>query len=350
MARRLLLFSSITFLLATASNAQLQRIVLQGTGAPQVFTDINAALAAAQPNDRLYFSGGAFVATDGFTLSMPLHFIGAGMHPDSTNVTGATTITTSGGGDRFIFTTAAGGSSFTGINFDPFELRYGTGDGDDDPVNMVFERCSFHGEMKLGFATLASSSSSLTECVFFDRIFGNGGAASIDRCVFGQLGYSVVGFTPGGLIMRNSVMLNGGIENSVNAIVQNCIFSGANPPLYQMNGTQITNCIIGASEMFVGVGSGNVETNTIYSQTPANTYVSETDNLYQFTDDLHLQPGSPGIGAGNDGTDIGIYGTSSPYKPGNVPFNPHYRAAAIGTSTNANGDLPVNIRVAAQPN
>ena len=78
--------------------------------------------------------------------------------------------------------------------------------------------------------------------------------------------------------------------------------------------------------------------------------MNETDGVYQYTDDLHLAVGSGGIGAADDGTDIGLYGSGSPYKPGAVPFNPHFRAAVIAPSTNANGDLPVNIRVAAQPN
>ena len=65
---------------------------------------------------------------------------------------------------------------------------------------------------------------------------------------------------------------------------------------------------------------------------------------------MHLAPGSGGIGAADDGTDIGIYGSSSPYKPGNVPYNPHFRTATVAPATNPNGDLPVNIHVAAQPN
>jgi hypothetical protein len=49
-----------------------------------------------------------------------------------------------------------------------------------------------------------------------------------------------------------------------------------------------------------------------------------------------------------DGTDVGIYGTASPYKPGGVPYNPHFRSATIAPATDPDGDLPVNIRVAAQ--
>jgi hypothetical protein len=80
------------------------------------------------------------------------------------------------------------------------------------------------------------------------------------------------------------------------------------------------------------------------------TFTSETNGTYQFSDDLHLLPGSPGVNAGNDGNDIGLFGTSAPYKEGNIPYNPHFRSAVIAPATNPNGDLPVNIRVAAQPN
>jgi hypothetical protein len=80
--RTLVLFSS-AILVAGSLHAQLPRIVLQGSGGPQVFTDITEALTAAQPNDKLYFSGGTFSAPLGITVDKPLHFIGAGIHPDS---------------------------------------------------------------------------------------------------------------------------------------------------------------------------------------------------------------------------------------------------------------------------
>jgi hypothetical protein len=83
---------------------------------------------------------------------------------------------------------------------------------------------------------------------------------------------------------------------------------------------------------------------------PASIFINEANGNYQFTDDLHLAPGSSGIGGATDGTDIGIYGSSSPYKAGAMPYNPHFRAASVAPATNADGDLPVNIRAAAQNN
>lgn len=333
-------------LLYTTSWAQVPRIVLQGNGAPQVFASIYDAVAAAQPDDKLYFSGGTFLADSGLTLTIPLHFIGAGMHPDSSNVTMPTVLVTNGSAD-FVFNTSASGSSFTGIAFNPGgELYYGTDGTNDDAVDMFFERCSFKW-FRLGWVEPSTSSTVFEECVFFDGSAGYGGSAVMDRCVVQGGPLNI--FRPTGLTLRNSVVLGQRLQNSGNSIVQNCVFTYGGAPLWQVGGVQITNCIINSGAMFSNSG-GNTETNTIYDQTPAMTFVNESDGYYQFTDDLHLLPGSPGVGAGNDGTDIGLYGTASPYKPGNVPYNPHFRAAAIAPATNPDGTLPVNIRVAAQTN
>lgn len=346
MNHRSTLLLAVTALLCAPADAQLERIVVQGSGAPQVFTSIYDAVAAAQPNDKLYFSGGTFLANSGLTLTMPLHFIGAGIHPDSTAATLPTVLTTNGSAD-FVFPTSASGSSFTGIRFNPGgEIYYGTNGTDDDAVDMLFERCSFK-YVRLGWVEPSTSSTTFNECVFYNGLGGYGGAATVDRCIF--QGGAINIFRPSGLILRNSVVLGQRLQNSQNALVENCVFTYNGAPLWQVSGVQITNCIINSAGMFSN-SSGNTETNTIYSQTPAMTFVSETDGAYQFTDDLHLLPGSPGVNAGNDGTDIGLYGTSSPFKPGNVPYNPHFRTATIAPATNSNGELPVNIRVAAQPN
>jgi hypothetical protein len=95
---------------------------------------------------------------------------------------------------------------------------------------------------------------------------------------------------------------------------------------------------------------GGVEFNNIFNQAAEAIFVNELDGKYQFTDDVHLAGGSPGTGAGSDGNDIGIYGSDSPYKPGGVPHVPHYRRIDIATGTNASGNLPAIVRVAAQPN
>ena len=344
--RSLPLLFSIGFFVGTAS-AQLPRIVVQGSGDPQVFTDLGDAITAAQPNDRLYFSGGTFLEADGITIDKPLHFVGAGIRPDSSSTTGTTMLATDVSTDITI-TTNASGSTFTGIILNPGgDIQYGTSINDDDPTDLVFQRCSFSKAMSLGFAEGASSSSSFDECIFRDVLTGRAGTAVVSRCIFD--GATVSLFRPSGLFLKNSVLLASRFQNSSNATVQNCVFTYNGAPLWQVSGVQISNCLITGTGMFSNSGSTNQESNNIYGQDASTIFVDETDGIYGFNDDLHLSSSSPGVGAGNDGNDIGIYGSGLPYKEGAAPYNPHYQAATIDAATNGNGELPVNIRMAAQP-
>ncbi|MBK7945579.1 MAG: hypothetical protein IPJ85_09835 [Flavobacteriales bacterium] len=81
MKSRITLFLLGMGLLAGLTKAQPPRIVVQGAGAPQVFSSINAALAAAQPNDKVYLSGGAFHSASALLFDKTLHFFGAGIGP-----------------------------------------------------------------------------------------------------------------------------------------------------------------------------------------------------------------------------------------------------------------------------
>ena len=352
MKPRVLLFATALATVAIAQ-AQLQRIVLQGSGEPQVFTDINAALAAAQPNDKLYFSGGTFNSPTAITISIPVHFLGAGINPDSTGVTSTTTINT-GGYENIIFTTGASGSTFTGIRFDPSAyLQYGTSESNDDPTGMVFQRCVFQSHHQLGVSVPGASSSTLfDECIFHSYIAGyEGVTATFTRSIFDYGGNAIVNFDSGGLLVSHCVFLGQTkFDGNANMVVENSIFTTTNAtgPLYQCNDAMVTNSLFTSSA--IAADPNLISINNQVGVPAASIFVNETDGFYQYTDDLHLAPGSGGIGGADDGTDIGLYGSSSPYKPGNVPYNPHYRQANIATATDANGDLPVTIKVATQPN
>lgn len=347
MKTRITFFLFSMGLLAGAANAQLPRVILQSGGTPQVFATVNEALTAAQPNDKLYFSGGTFLEATGIIIDKPLHFIGAGIHPDTANVTGVTTWAT-GGSTRITITTAASGSTFTGITFNPGgDILYGTSADDDDPTKLIFQRCAFSRPVSLGFVEGASSSSSFNECIFRYTLTGRAGTAVITNCIFDGAGISL--FRPSGLFLKNSVILKAQVTNSENAIVQNCVFTMNGAALWQVSGVQISNCLITGTEMFSNSGLSNQESNNIYEQAAASIFMNENNGIYSFDDDLHLAAGSPGSGAGNDGRDIGLYGSGSPYKEGVAPYNPHYQAATINGATNSAGELPVNIRMAAQP-
>ncbi len=327
-----------------AAHAQLQRIVLQGTGTPQVFTDLATAVNTAQSGDKLYFSGGTFTVTGNLVVDKTLHFIGAGINPDSSSVTGTTTISPSG--STWVFT-AASGSTFTGIRF-LNTMAYGDGAANFSPTDIVFQRCEFTSYAHLG----PGSTSIFDECLFRFRFYGYDGIANVTRCIFTYGGNAthnpISAFGTGGLTMDHCTLLNGRVANSPNSTVSNCIFTRtSSAPFYQSSGSIITNNLVSFTSL-VGNMTPGAESGNVLGVPAAEIYVSEGNLNFEWTDDIHLQPSSVGVGMATDGTDVGIYGTNSPFKPGAVPYNPHFRSAEIAPSTNDNGDLPVNIRVAAQ--
>ena len=91
------------------------------------------------------------------------------------------------------------------------------------------------------------------------------------------------------------------------------------------------------------MGSGN-----IYNYSLDSIFVSNSEQKFSYTDDYHLRPSCIGINAGHDGRDIGLYGSSAPYKEGAVPKNPHLRTVQVSEET-TNGNLPIVITVAGQP-
>lgn len=337
--------TALSLMLAALGMAQLPRIVLQGTGGPAVYTDLDTAITAAQPGDKLYLSGGTFNVTGELVIDKRLHFIGAGIHPDSSSATATTSINSS----NLRLITGAGGSTFTGIAFNPSgHTYYGNDDTDDDPAGIVFQRCEFkRGAINMGAAG-STSSTTFDECILRttgtnQNLNGGGGGLVITRCILDNKTLNGCGR----LFLKNSVILDARLQNSSNAIVQNCVFTYNGAPLWQVSGVQISNCLLTGASMFSNSNT-STETNNIFGVAAASIFVNETNDSYQYSDDLHLSPTSGGIGAGNDGNDIGLYGTHAPMKPGNVPYNPHFQQAEIAPSTDWNGALPVQVRTAAQ--
>ena len=337
--------------LSVSAQAQLARIVVEGSGGPQVFTDITTALAAAQANDKIYLSGGTFSASTAIILSIPLHFIGAGTSPDSSAVTSTTTLSTTAGG--IVLTTGASGSTFTGIRFAPDGyFQYGTNDTDDDPTGLVFDRCTFDVRVITNNSgSSGSSSTTFNECVFHSFLYGQTGvAADLMRCVLDHqagTGAEVSGFHGGGLTMRHCIGLGTRIGNSTTSTIENCIFTRTSAPVWQSGGSILTNNLCVSAGLTSNMTPGATVGNVLGVPQP-DIFVNETNDNFEWSDDVHLQATSAGIGMATDGTDVGIYGTSSPFKPGSVPSNPHFQAGTIALATDGNGALPVNIRTEAQ--
>jgi hypothetical protein len=111
---------------------------------------------------------------------------------------------------------------------------------------------------------------------------------------------------------------------------------------------------------FTPPSDSNSGSNNIINVGSANIYtdISHSTNIYTFSydNDYHLKTGSTGTaqdgttgvsieGAATDGTNAGIYGTTTPYKI--IPYYPHINTAVIATEA-TNDKLGVNINAEAQ--
>ena len=99
----------------------------------------------------------------------------------------------------------------------------------------------------------------------------------------------------------------------------------------------------GPDNQSVFFGSGN-----IVNQPKENIFVNQSGNTFSYAQDYHIKDSSPGKNGGVDGADVGIYGGVYPWKEGGLPFNPQIQVAKIAGTTDANGNLNVNIKVEAQ--
>jgi hypothetical protein len=135
---------------------------------------------------------------------------------------------------------------------------------------------------------------------------------------------------------------------SFNSIIENNIFINYNSSCYwasYSSGSFFNNNLFVEDWIIPDncFGSGN-----IVNQPQSSIFINQSGNNFSYAHDYHLQPTCPGKNAGTDGTDIGIYGGSHPWKEGSIPFNPHIQYKTISGSTDENGNLNVNIKVSGQ--
>jgi len=318
----------------TVSHAQ-GKITLQHDGQFTYYhTDsLQAVFNAAQNGDLVLLPGGTF--TGPFTLDRGISLIGVGCDPDSTTATTASAIT------GFLYLGESADNSYiSGINF----TSYISGVSSARVDNVIIHRCiirtsisSFNAnssnwlitESIVGFIS-SMKSCHISNCIIDSRIESHNNL-TVEYCIF----------------LDNTINSNRNINNCTNCSVQGCVFTNITGQVsgYSSQWTHIAN------NVFVSTTPGTYVTNVqnILGSNQANLFVDYSGVTYWNAGfDFHLAPGSPAIGAGPGGTNCGIYGGATPWKEGSVPITPHIQQQVIGTTTNATGGLPVQIKVAAQ--
>lgn len=319
------------------------QFVIQNDTKTEVYNNLNSAVTNAQAGDTIYLPGGGYTLTE-TTINKPLHWVGCGHYPSGTTATGQTRITSD-----LIFNGDCDYSSFEGIWFQG-TLQFG--DLQNDAKNIKIKRC------RLGTTTLRTMSSDtidinfqLTECVQTGELTGN----NASNCQF-KNNLIIRGYVYGGWasnIHQSSFRHNifsyrnkSGADYRLIINFSSCTFEN-NIFTYQYqpkgsDGLTFNNNIF-RGEAPTGTSSGE---NNITNKT--GVFIS-VDDIYTFSYDFdyHITEASGGKNAATDGTNIGIYGSNSPYKENAVPYYPHINGATIATDA-IDGQLGTNISVQAQ--
>ncbi len=317
-------------------NAQAP-IVRQNGSTIAFYNTIPAAVTAANNGDTIYIPGGSWNISGSLFINKTLHIFGTGHNPDSAQASGVTLLT-----GNIILLQGCSNGSLWGL--------YTTGDlvynlPSDTIVNYSIRRCRFtqallSNNFSLGLIaenvfnyTVSSQNGSASNNVFVNNIFGN--------CVYswGQgnnfknnLFLSPTPCGPGSItncLFENNILLASGImSTSVNSIFNNNLF--------------VDNITFPSGT--------NIGSNNIVNQVQSSIMVNQSGATYNYSHNYHLQATCPGVNAGADGTNIGVYGGLFPWKDGSLPPNPHIQSKNISGTTDQNGNLQINIKVKAQNN
>ena len=321
-------------------------IALQHNGVSSLFTQLDSTVTQAVNGDTIYIPGGFFSLN--VQINKSIHLVGVGHNPDSTQATQVSRIL-----GNVTLTQGANNGSLTGLQIGGLNCQ----NSNDTISNYLVERC------RLGGITLMPSSTNFS---FIENVIQGVMSLGINPGVASDCFFSnniIEGSCSGNYafltnsLFRNNIFLYQSYcsygcwipISSPNSTFENNIFISNNP---STSATYGTSSSIFNNNLFVEnwtpSSCGCMGSNNIVNQPQSSIFINQTGNTFNYAHDYHLQTSSPGHNAGTDGTDVGIYGGTFPWKEGSIPFNPHILFKNIGYSTDPNGNLLINIHVEAQ--
>lgn len=326
---------SLIVVIATAMTINAQTIALHTSSGVQILkgtTTLLTAYNSAQNGDTLYLSGGTFTPPPAFDKQLMI--IGAGHYVDSTLATGKTiingNITLSGNADMFYLE----GVEVTGTF--AFTTNHSVN-------NVTIKRCKINGLFTVPGTTTPSYNLALIGNVFENAVYlNNAQNAVMSNCIV-QIN---IAWSNGSLISNNILMFNGAyaIHDSHNNQINNNIIIGAAP--VSGSGNIFNNNLFVAATPLYGSSPTTIGNYTGVAQSAI--FINQSGFSFNYAHNYKLQ--NPGTYLGTDGSQVGIFGGTFPYKEGAVPLNPHIQTKNIAPTTDTNGNLQIQIKVSAQNN
>jgi hypothetical protein len=328
-------------------------IIERGSNTSLAFNNIKSAVDALEDNDRLYLPPGEISLRDytwnGYDgnenysktllVNKNVSIYGAG-YADGAN----STILKEG---DLVIGKDANGSFVTGILFGATaNLTL------DDVSDVVITRCKIQNSLILYGS---GNNIVISECEITSTYTGAWRSgqeinmpATFSKCIFDRFS----NFNSKYASVSNSLFLDSGSSPFPNnSSFSNNIFvidrTGENDLSLHMsaaNNTFSYNLFIGGSIVGLYPERNNVFSHNIAYEPYENVFVNPQNA------DYHLKPECRGKNAASDGRDMGIFGTVNPFKESRLPLNPQFSVKIVSPETDADGKLPVNIKIEAQDN
>jgi hypothetical protein len=350
-----------------------------------VANNLGDALTAVPTGGYIYLPGGLIkpqsnstadgYKTETITVRKEVHIIGAGRNGSTAAVTGVTncdftinfSIAVSSGGAF-----SANKSSLEGIVIQSVTFS-ASGQGGFLCEDITIQRCELAIDLKNTKKITINDNlvqyinpAFADDIIFTNNIVNNisitGGG--VNRIYFGLLGRNAIIenniFKNAGGVRAGYVYDPIGVVLPVSGIIKNNIFLKGfidvtsldlNSLIYSHEGLT-TNCTFknnifeGLSVIFrtTDISENNIfeaPIKEIFVKVPVNPKIRYNDKDY----DVHLVPNSPYKTAGDNGTEIGIFGGIRPARNGAQPLNPHIYFKDISTKPDDQGNIKVLIKV-----
>ncbi len=329
------LFSTLLFaLLATGMQATIYN-VNNDTPSPGEYTNLQVAIDAASAGDTIYLAP-TLINYGDITLGKQLVIMGPGFQVGA-DILGAHAVVE----DIDIADVAASGSGLHSFRFHTLTSSIAASAA--IISNFSVKRCLIINQIN-------SANDYFTGYIFEGNKF---------VATTASLTASVAGAYNSGTFSNN--IINGIVYYIVNSEVShNCFLGpsgGASFLLYSStNNTLINNISIGRNVFATGATNtyaGNISFDGSNNTFPNGTNLENVDPLFTsaasgyfaWTNDYTLAGGSPGIGTGAGGADIGLYGGDGVYRKDGEPSIPIIRSANVpgGNTVPANSTFNVNI-------
>ena len=306
-------------LIAALSNATII-IVDNNPNSPALYNNLQAAINAASPGDTIYIQGSNTNYMPGggtIHINKKLTIIGTGHNPQKQNALKSMV------GASFIFEPGSSGSALIGITTPPTGIGIQTSGASvdslyiaDNYINLIIISGSNHiieENIKTNNAFTINSGSNII-------IRNNIIAGAIDNA------------NQPTVEIANNVFIDNipAFINVSNVMIRNNIFYKTNPT-GTTSATFINNITYQTTNTLPtpgNFGSGNIN-----NTDPEFVNVPVAATTFSYSYDYNLQSTSPGIGAGSDGTDIGLYGGLGNFKMTGEPPIPIIREFTISNPT-----------------